>query len=998
MRNSFNRKTRKGGEALRKYYLLLPIILFISSIILFSSERGSVKANSLKTKVSISKMYGKIPLYFIKNRGQFDRKALFYSRTKDYTLWVTKKGLVFDKIYKDKKKNKREVLKMNFIRPEKGVKVELGKVEEYKVNYFKGNDKSKWITGIETSKDIIYRGIYKNIDLKVYGKGNLIEYDWIVKRGGNPEDIEFEYRGSKNIKIDKEGNIVIKTGFGKIIHKKPYSYQVIDGKKIEIKSKYYKIGKNRYGIKTGKYNKNYSLIIDPVSLVYSTYLGGSEFDIGLGIAVDNNGYAYVTGETISPDFPTENPYQSSQTSVDAFVTKFSQDGSTLIYSTYLGGDNTDYGHNITVDTQGHAYIAGHTSSSDFPTENPYNRNYRGSSDGFVTKLSQDGSTLVYSTYLGGSNIDYLIGIAVDSSGYAYVTGYTSSSNFPTKNAYQSNYRGNYDTFVTKLSQDGSSLVYSTYLGSDDADYGIKIAVDSSGYAYIEGFTDSSDFPTKNPYQTDQGGRDVFVTKLSQDGSSLVYSTYLGGSSDEEAYDIAVDTQGYTYVTGYTDSSDFPTQNPYQIYQGGSDVFVTKLSQEGNSLIYSTYLGGSNDEEAYGIAIDTHRYAYITGYTDSSNFPTENPYQTDQGGEDVFVTKLSQEGNSLIYSTYLGGSNDEEAFGIAVDTHRYAYVTGYTDSSNFPTENPYQTNYKGNMDAFATKLNFSSDLSIEKIVSDSNPVIGDNITYMLKLRNNGPNDAGDIIAIDNLPSGVVYVSSNPSQGTYDYQSGRWNIGSLSNGRTATLTITVKVNQGGTITNTASIVGYDISDTNLRNNRSSADIIVGYTVRALVEGGGGSVSPATQRVSYGGTATIKISPEVGYEIKSIHDNGVLRPISNPYIIKNVRENHRVVVRFKRMVTLTLSGERKTERAWIIRRDYGKLTLNIEDPGNAATKFIIQKSTEGGVYQDIKSINSSEITGGTYIYYDKYLEKGKTYKYRFIAYDSTGTILAVSNEIEL
>ncbi len=385
------------------------------------------------------------------------------------------------------------------------------------------------------------------------------------------------------------------------------------------------------------------------SLIYSTYLGGSgaEYDYGGegGIAVDGSGNAYVTGFTYSSDFPIEDPFQTYQGGHDVFVTKLSSSGNSLIYSTYLGGGGDDYGKGIAVNGSGYAYVTGCTISSDFPTLNPYQTTHQSRHyDVFVTKLSSTGNSLIYSTYLGGGDWDEGLGIAVDGSGNAYVTGWTVSSDFPILNPYQGTYQGDYgDAFVTKLSNPGNSLIYSTYLGGSGAEneYGIGggIAVDGSGYAYVRGYTYSSDFPTENPYQTYQGDADVFVTKLSSSGNSLIYSTYLGGGSRDVGFGIAIDNSGNAYVTGYTYSSDFPTLNPYQADQGSYDAFVTKLSSTGNSLIYSTYLGGGDDDGGLGIAVDGSGNAYVAGYTHSSDFPTLNPYQTDQGGLDVFVTKF-----------------------------------------------------------------------------------------------------------------------------------------------------------------------------------------------------------------------------------------------------------------------------------------------------------------------------------------------------------------------
>ncbi|MBN2134607.1 MAG: SBBP repeat-containing protein, partial [Acidobacteria bacterium] len=296
------------------------------------------------------------------------------------------------------------------------------------------------------------------------------------------------------------------------------------------------------------------------------------------------------------------------------------------------------------------------------------------------------------------------------------TGRTNSSNFPTVNQYQGN-QGSTDVFVTKLASTGSSLVYSTYLGGSGSEVGYGIAVDSFRQAYITGYTISSNFPTVNQYQTDQGSADVFVTKLSSSGSSLAYSTYLGGSGNDEGYGIAVDSTGAAYITGNTNSSDFPTANQYQTDQGSTDVFVTKLASTGSSLEYSTYLGGSGNDYGEGIAVDSTGAAYITGYAESSDFPTVNQYQTDQGSTDVFVTRFTSNGSSLDYSTYLGGSSSDIGKAIAIDSTGTAYITGYTYSSNFPILNQYQTNQTG-IDVFVLKLRWEEPNTAPVAVIDA----------------------------------------------------------------------------------------------------------------------------------------------------------------------------------------------------------------------------------------------------------------------------------------
>jgi hypothetical protein len=471
------------------------------------------------------------------------------------------------------------------------------------------------------------------------------------------------------------------------------------------------VARNRVSFELAQYDRKRELRIDPVVLVYSTYLGGSDYDRTFAIAVDGTGSAYVTGYTQSTNFPTLSPYQATYLGgQDVVVTKLTPSGNALVYSTYLGGAGSDTGAGIAVDAAGSAYVTGWTSSTDFPTLLAYQATRGGSYDAFVTKLAPAGNALVYSTYLGGTSLDQGWAIAVDGVGAAYVTGTTQSTNFPTLSAYQATSHGGFDAFVAKLSPAGTALVYSTYLGGSGDESGQGIGVDAAGSAYVAGWTSSTNFPTHSAYQpANQGEDDVFVTKLTPAGSALVYSTYLGGSDMDDAWGVAVDGAGSAYVTGVTASTNFPTLSAYQAtLQGGYDAFVTKLSPAGTALVHSTYLGGSGDDYGEAIAVDAAGSAYVTGYTLSTNFPTQSPYQaTLQGNANAFMTKLTPAGNALVHSTYLGGASDDEGWGIAVDGAGAAYVAGQTSSTNFPTQSPYQGTYQGApYDAFVTKLALS----------------------------------------------------------------------------------------------------------------------------------------------------------------------------------------------------------------------------------------------------------------------------------------------------
>jgi hypothetical protein len=734
---------------------LVTRMLFLLLLLIFLSFQASttqihnpkvkkqepVKSQSIAKNLQVDLDYGKIPLYFIPNKGQVNDQALFYAKASRYTLWLTREGIVFDSIRKigkqgaepelkvpddrmkpENTQHERDVSRIRFLNAHKSPELVSVGMSEHKVNYFIGDDEKNWRRDMRTSRAVVYKEIYKNIDLKVYGIEKEIEYDWVVTPGGDVSDIRFEYEGVKGTTLDGEGNLVVRSEFGEVMHKRPQGYQLIEGKRSEVDVSFLESGENTYGFEVGSYREDYSLVIDPVVLVYSTYLGGSQIDMGNSIAVDSAGNAYLTGLTHSINFPTANAYMTDpgDSEYDAFVTKLSASGNALVYSTYIGGSGIDEGNGIAVDSQGCAYVTGETESVDFPTVNAYMTD-AASDDVFVTKLSASGNALVYSTYLGGNSADVGNCIAVDSAGCAYVTGGMWSSDYPTENAYMTN-AGSSDAFVTKLSASGSSLVYSTYLGGDEYDEGHDIAVDSAGNAYVTGRTNSIDFPTYNSYMTDPGDaeNDAFVTAFKPGGSSLWFSTYLGGNSLDEGFGIAVDgflisdlkipSSVSIYVTGRTNSTDFPTMNAYMTDPGDSweDVFVTNLKFIQKStlpilnLIYSTYLGGSYVDRGFGIAVNGQGYAYVTGQSSSSDFPTVNACMTDPGSNDAFVTKLSASGNTLVYSTYLGGNANDRGCGIAIDNAGNAYVIGYTDSSNFPTVRAYLT-HQGDYDGFVTKL-------------------------------------------------------------------------------------------------------------------------------------------------------------------------------------------------------------------------------------------------------------------------------------------------------
>ena len=464
------------------------------------------------------------------------------------------------------------------------------------------------------------------------------------------------------------------------------------------------------GFALGEHDRSRPLVIDPV-LVFASYLGGNALDIAQAVALDGAGSVYLAGWTASTDFPTVSPFQGTKAgtiTVDGFITKLSP-SRTLVYSTYLGGSRGDFLWNIAVDASGSPVVVGDSESSDFPVSSALQPIKNMFEDVVVAKLNPSGSGLVFSTFLGGSSVDSAFGLAVDGVGNIHVAGATFSSDFPTVAPLQASNRGDWDVFVSKLNPAGSALIYSTYLGGESFDFGQDLALTSSGVVVV-GRTESDSFPVVAPLQaTRRGLLDGFVSKLNSGGSALMFSTYLGGSSEDSAVAVATDSSGAVYVSGSTISTDFPTLAAVQPSPGGaSDTFVSKLNAGGSAFVYSTYLGGNDtDADVYpwtDIAVDGTGRAQVGGYTASSNFPLASPLQSvRRGTHDAFFTRFSPSGTTLEHSTYLGGGALDAAYGVAVRPSGNAVVVGYTYSTDFPLQSPVQATNRGPPDAFVLEI-------------------------------------------------------------------------------------------------------------------------------------------------------------------------------------------------------------------------------------------------------------------------------------------------------
>jgi hypothetical protein len=636
-----------------------------------------------------------------------------------------------------------------------------------KSNYFVGNDRSKWRSGVPTYRQVRYSAIYPGIDLIYYGNQRQLEFDFVVSPGAEPAAIALKFGSRDHVRIMPDGALQFGPGGHPVVLGRPLIYQVQhDGTRRPVRGGFLFRRDGAVGIEVAAYDKSKALVIDPV-LSYSTYLGGNSGDYALGIAVDSVGDAYIAGTTFSTNFPMADGYSSTSDSNGmTFVSKLDPTGTTLLYSTYLGGTGGTWGNSLAIDQSQNVYVGGYTFSTNFPVVNGLqisNNNASGNSNGFVARIDTNqagAASLIYSTYVGGGGNstnqttgDQVMGIATDGLGLAYVTGQTTSdasaAPFPTTGtALQTSLGGpNGNAFLTVLdtNQSGAaSLVYSTYLGGNAAgpfgDYGMNITVDGQGDAYLAGQTSSnasSPFPTTSgPYQSSLNSTNgnVFVTEISTTQSgprSLVYSSYLGGSTTSIVGDfgasIALDAAGKVYVTGDASSADFPTTSgAFQTTNSaGGRAFAAKfdLSQSGSqSLVYSTFLGGTNGpdgENGEDVAVDANGDAFVAGETSSSDFPTTSDALQSSLVADAwhgFLVQLNPGASDLLYSTYLGGSCStgigDGALGVGLDSLANPYVTGYTCSSDFPiTSQAYQTSLAGSTNAFVTKFAFNANPGI-----------------------------------------------------------------------------------------------------------------------------------------------------------------------------------------------------------------------------------------------------------------------------------------------
>jgi hypothetical protein len=732
--------------------------------VLSVSERPTQPSRTagLRSVLSVSERLTQLPLYFIENRGQIDERVAYYVQGKDKALYFTPQGLTFVLPAKRLERERKEgggstqgrelshefprvpsapwageavqlrwAVKLDFVGANPEVQPagldETGAV----VSYFRGAPE-EWVTGLKTYSTVVYRDLWPGIDLLYSGTVDRLKYRFEVQPGADPAHIQLAYRGA-DIAVNEQGQMEVSTPAGGFRDGAPYAYQQAEGgEQVAVDVSYDLLPtsheRQTYGFRVGAYDRSRVLVVDPVVLFRCGYVGGNMDDHGLGIALDSEGSAYITGYTLSSEssFPdTVGPDRTHNSGEDAFVAKVRVDGGGLSYCGYIGGSDNERGMGIAVDDLGRAYIAGYSYSSStegFPVLTGPDVTYNGSGEAFVARVAADGTLLEYCGYIGGIAEDWGRAIAVDGYGHAFVTGHTASTaddHFPVTVGPDLTHNGGVDAFVADVSASGASLFYCGYIGGAQADYGHGIALDAWGAAYVTGETNSDDlegFPaTVGPDLYHNGLIDGFVAKVHAGGASLDYCGYIGGDDFDYGYGITVDGGGRAYVTGQTgsDEGSFPVAvGPDLSYNGGwADAFLARLSADGASLDYCGYIGGSDADIGEGVAVDDSGYPYVAGETASSEaeaFPvSQAPDVTYNGGDrDAFLARVSTSGGGLLYCGYIGGADTDRGTGVAVDGALRAYVVGSTHSSHsegFPTTVGPDLTYNGVWDAFVARI-------------------------------------------------------------------------------------------------------------------------------------------------------------------------------------------------------------------------------------------------------------------------------------------------------
>ncbi len=692
---------------------------------------------------------------FIENKGQWDSEVRYLTSTEGLNAWITSNGVVYDfftfvdgvdgpQIEYDPNIDpailntsiKGHVVNMNFLSNSKS---EFSGIELKKTynNYFIGNDPSKWASKVPLFTNISVSNVFEGIDAHYYYENTGLRYDIIVNPNANPDQIKMQFEGVDGISINEKGDLVFSTSIGDRSQCKLFAYQEINGEKKQIECSFKIEGKNVVSFNLGEYNQELPLIIDP--LIYATYLGGNNYDAVYNCNVDDEGYFYLAGGTMSPDFPvTPGAYKTTiGGSMECYIVKMDYSGSDLVFSTFLGASSYDMAYGIDFDSEGNIYTAGYVQSTDFPTTpGVFDTNNSGSMDAFITKFDPECTELIYSTYFGGSGYDAANMCLVADDNTCYVGGFAGSSDLPTTSMggiLQATYGGGtYDGFVVRINATATEILRCTYIGGTGNDTQQGLALDNEGYVYTCGWTDNGTFPvTTNALQpTFAGVKDGTLCKLTPDMSAFVYSTFIGGVDDDQMRYMVIDTNNYAYLVGSTKSSDYPvTEGAFQTIFGGfasNDGIVTKVDSSGTSFVFSTYIGGPTAENTRFIALNSNNEIYTIGSTSWAEFPVTPDAQqsTLAGSTDAFLIKLSSDGSNLLYSTFFGSSVGDGGGPLGYDGEGNVLMTVHTNATDFPvTEGCFQNYFAGGTyDLIVAKFEIDPDLPSPLLLAPPNRTI------------------------------------------------------------------------------------------------------------------------------------------------------------------------------------------------------------------------------------------------------------------------------------
>jgi len=585
-----------------------------------------------------------------------------------------------------------------------------------KFNYFLGNDKNSWASNVSLCNEVVVEDLYDGISARYYFDSGTVRYDYILEVGADVSQLVMKFEGQDEVTVTDEGELLIKTSIGEIKHNKIFAYQEVNNEKIEIECSFFESKTNQFNFELGEYDTSKPIIIDPLIWSTFIGGGADEFSNSIELDYNDNviitGFTKSSDFPTASGIYDETHNGGGW---DVFVSKISNDGSSLLWSTFIGGTNNDGAAKIAFDDNNNLILTGSTGSIDFPiTSNAFDKTYNGEDyDAFVSKLSNDGSSLIWSTFIGGEETEFGTGLTIDNLGNVIITGMTGSVEYPTTpGTFNETYNGGiFDIFVSKLSNDGSSLLWSSFLGGSNVDesaFGNGLTLDDSGNIILTGKTGSVNFPVSNGAYNENydGDNVVFVCKLSNDGSSLLWSTFIGNGGSPS--DVAIDNKGNVIITGGTGFNFPTTKGAYdEKHNNNWDVYVSKLSSNGSSLIWSTFIGGYESEFPTALEIDDSGNIFVTGHTESSIYPTTKGVfdETFNNDYDGFISKLSNDGSSLLWSSFIGGSSFDKVNDLVIDNIGNVIISGYTNSTDFPTTNgAYNETYNGSdSDVFVSKF-------------------------------------------------------------------------------------------------------------------------------------------------------------------------------------------------------------------------------------------------------------------------------------------------------